>query len=128
MINGGFIEDASLCLSGGIYTTYWLELIMHFSRNTPITSIYSKSKLNSLTALFKNPRMVIPTPDEFYEILRYAVRVKNLLGCSSNNATATDRYGVYKDHQYVVTDAFILNKVRYVRVHNPHNQPDKLKK
>lgn len=94
MINGGFIEDSALCVSGGIYTTYWIELVMHFTLNTPIQSVYSKQKLNLIKANFKDPLEVIPTINEFYEILRYGTRLKNLIGCSSNNV-------------------YIINKINY---------------
>jgi hypothetical protein len=43
-------------------------------------------------------------------------------------AKVSARYGIFKAHQYVVTDVFTINKIQYVKVHNPHNQPDKLKK
>jgi hypothetical protein len=38
-------------------------------------------------------------------------------------------YGIIEKHQYAVTDAFILAKnCRVLKVQNPHNIPDQIKK
>ena len=40
----------------------------------------------------------------------------------------TAQYGVIKTHQYAVTAAFVINNIKIVRVQNPHNQADNIKR
>ena len=87
-IHGGYMEDAALSLSGGIYDVYHTEIILNVSYNKEITSHYSVGHMRRLQRnVEKNFKRVIPTVNEFFEILKYAIKSKNIIGCSSVNVS-----------------------------------------
>ena len=38
-----------------------------------------------------------------------------------------EQIGIYREHQYALTDVIEVNKMRIVKIHNPHNIADKIK-
>lgn len=37
-------------------------------------------------------------------------------------------FGIYDKHQYLISDAFVKEGIQYLKVYNPHNMPDKIKR
>lgn len=87
-IHGGFMEDAALSLSGGIYDVYHTEIILNVSHNKEITDRFSIEHMKRLQKnIGNNLKRVIPTVNEFFEILKFAIESKNIIGCSSVNVS-----------------------------------------
>lgn len=137
-------------MSGGIYDTYHTELVLNVTSNRPVVDPRSVSYKSRLCRSHGKINSVVPSLNEFYFILRCAIKSKNLIGCFSINVSCclhfrlrigqslrvrislrqtrfTAKYGVICSHQYNVSDVFIAKGKKYVKVHNPHNVPDKLK-
>lgn len=72
-------------MSGGLYTLYSLELVLKSISSQTLTTYHANSKKKQLQSLQQNPNKFIPNAGEFFEIIRYGIRVKNLLGCHSND-------------------------------------------
>jgi hypothetical protein len=85
-VHGGHLEDAVQSMSGGIYDIYHTELVLSVTTNKPIedpaTAIY-KTKLCHMHA--GSIDRVVPNLEEFYHILRCAIKSNNLIGCFSMN-------------------------------------------
>jgi hypothetical protein len=80
-INGGYMEDASLCLSGGTYDIYHTEVVLYVTNNTPVRGQYALQYLRALQYQYSNNiKQVVPDTNELYEILRYAIKCKNIVG------------------------------------------------
>ena len=37
-------------------------------------------------------------------------------------------YGIFDKHQYLVSEVDQIKNIRYVKIHNPHNKIDDIKK
>jgi hypothetical protein len=87
-VHGGRLEDAAQSMSGGIYDIYHTELVLNVSTSKPIedpsTASY-KAKLCHMHAGRIN--WVVPNLEEFYHILRCAVKSNNVIGCFSTNVS-----------------------------------------
>ena len=102
----------------------------HISSRTKINDTQVFRVINHILQSGSRPELVTPDKNELFDILQYAIKYNNIIGCCSPpvNKINTDRFGVYMLHQYNVSDVFIANGSRYVKCHNPHNQPDRIKK
>jgi hypothetical protein len=82
LLHGGIMPNIALVLSGGIHESYSIEIIRH---------LYEKKELKSKTGsvLWKmymkfydrKPEMVLPNKIELFEIIKFAIEAKNLVGC-----------------------------------------------
>ena len=127
-VHGGFMEDAAQSLSGGIYDVYHSELVHNVTSNMQIKSNNTVQFKQNIQSLCKNDlKGVVPTVNELFSILKYAIKTSNLVGVFSLNG-APDQFGVYNLHQYNVSDVFLVGEKRFVKVHNPHNTEDKIKR
>jgi len=128
-IHGGFMEDAALSLSGGIYDIYHSELVLNVTSNRAISSRETVEFKQKLQRLCKNElKSAVPTVGELFCILKYAIRTNNVIGVFSMNGKFTEAFGVFNLHQYNVSDVLEVGQRRFVRVHNPHNVADKIKR
>lgn len=136
-------------MSGGIHDFYLTDLALHLSHKKPISSPIAKFAWNRIIQEYQKPIMV-PNVRELFEILKYAVEKRNVIGCSQINVISlilyysiffwlvlklnylkesiTSKFGVMNKHQYLISDVGLKNEIRYVKIHNPHNKPDAVKK
>ncbi len=128
-IHGGYMEDAAQTLSGGIYNIYHSELVQNVTSNKQITGPQTNLFKKKIQDISKNDlKSVVPTVNELFLILKHAIRSSNLVGVFSLNPKFPESFGVFNLHQYNVSDVFIVQQKRFVKVHNPHNVADKIKK
>ena len=62
--------------------------------------------------------------DDLFLIFETAVKQKNLVIASADANTQ----GVYNNHAYAITDTFKSNGTKIIKLHNPHNIPDDIKR
>ena len=75
------MPNIALLLSGGLHDSYSLELISHFSNKTVLRSKAAKILWKMHLKYFDKPELILPTPDELFEVLKFAFESKNLIGC-----------------------------------------------
>ncbi|RNA24105.1 calpain-2 catalytic subunit [Brachionus plicatilis] len=119
-LNGGFTESISMTFSGGVHNLYVSELVKNATNGSPITNNNAMFFARSLQEQFGSVQAASPNVDELFQIFQYALKTKNLIGCNSN-LDITAHFGANKGHQYAVTAAFLVNRMKIVRVQNPHN-------
>lgn len=109
---------------------YYTELANNISTRSNIKDKQVFRVINHIIQSGNRPEFITPDKNELFDILKYAIKYNNIIGCCSPpvNKVNTDRFGVYELHQYNVSDVFFANGTRYVKCHNPHNQPDRIKK
>ncbi|CAF0824493.1 unnamed protein product [Brachionus calyciflorus] len=129
LLHGGLLANSSLFLSGGIHDNYYTDLSFHITEKRPIITPNARSIFKFINEEFDNkPETAIPTINELFEILKFASRRKDLIGCYQLSDNIADAFGVYGKHQYLVSEVDQIKDIRYVKVHNPHNKLDDIKK
>ena len=131
-LEGGLFENSALYLSGGIYQEYKTEEVLNApKKGTPVPNLK-------------------PDSNDLFEITKIALQKKDMVGCVLENVRhfqniiftlnnlsffylkikdeIARKYGLFKLHFYLVIDFFIAEKVNYLKIHNPHNTPENLKK
>lgn len=82
------MEDAALSLSGGIYDIYHTELVLKLTNNTAITDNTTIRFHQNLKRLYgSNITNMVPTIDQLYYILRFAIKSRNIIGVFSMNVS-----------------------------------------
>lgn len=73
-------------LSGGIHDNYYTDISLFITNNHPITSEAARKILKFINDEFDNkPESVVPNVNELFEILRFASKRKDLIGCYQLN-------------------------------------------
>ncbi len=75
---GGWFEDAALSLSGGIYDIYYTEIIGRKMIDPTVAGIKQ-----SIEFYYGNVETIMPSPNELYEILSYAIGINNAISVFS---------------------------------------------
>ncbi|CAF0824474.1 unnamed protein product [Brachionus calyciflorus] len=127
-LNGGHTENIATLFSGGIQNVYYSDLVKHVTSKSPILNKYANNSAKSLTDQFGSIEAGCPNIDELFFIIQYALKLKNIVGCHSTNKTMTSLLGIFSHHQYAITAAFVKENKKIIRVQNPHNHPDEIKK
>ena len=137
-----------MILSGGIHDTYHGQIASNISKQTPITSFWTVK-----THRFIGVNRAIdecPNEEELFEIIEAAVEQHNIVGANSLIPQECLDHGVAFQHQYAIIGAFYATKektsasdvsetpstssnanadiVRTVKLHNPNNIDDSIKK
>ena len=80
------MSNSSLFLSGGIHDNYYTDISLFITNNHPITSEAARKILKFINDEFDNkPESVVPNVNELFEILRFASKRKDLIGCYQLN-------------------------------------------
>ena len=105
-LDGGRLESIAPTLSGGIHDAYSTQAV-----------------------LASNGSGDLPSIDELFDILVSAIRQNNIVSTASHHSTS-EKYGIKAFHEYAVTQVYLAkrNNARFVKLHNPHNCPDQLKR
>ena len=83
-VNGGFFEDGAVTISGGIYNIYYSDLVKNLTNGSFIADPQVTWIKNSLLRHYgTNVKELVPTVDELFEILRFAIKCKNNVGVFS---------------------------------------------
>jgi hypothetical protein len=84
-LNGGYMENAAMLMSGGIHDTYFCEIVQYVSTGKSIrqTSTFAIQAVNSMLREKKNLRDCVPNANELFLILQTALSRKCLVGAHS---------------------------------------------
>lgn len=83
-MDGGFFEDGAVTLSGGIYNIYYSDLIKNLASGSYITDNQIINIKNNMQRYYGSKMSsLIPTIDELFEILQFAIKHKNNVGTFS---------------------------------------------
>jgi hypothetical protein len=93
MLNGGYLVDGALCLSGGIHNQYYTELVhlVSFSHANKKMQLIKSKEAAYLIKKYEYDRLrledFVPNVDEFFDILLIAYNRQCLIGCTQNDVT-----------------------------------------
>jgi hypothetical protein len=84
-LNGGYMENAAMLMSGGIHDTYFCEIVQYIStgKNIRQTSTFAIQAVNSMLREQKNLRDFVPNSNELFLILQTALSRNCLVGAHS---------------------------------------------
>ena len=86
-LNGGFCEDISVALTGGIHDKYHTQVAKYVSNRTPITNQMANYYVQNLRSAKISVGSVAPNVDELYQIIKIALEQNNIVGCYTDNVT-----------------------------------------
>jgi hypothetical protein len=89
---------------------------------------HAQATKNIVATQFADISVIYPTPKELFDIIEIAFNKKDLIGCHQNQDDIASNFGIFSCHQYVLSGVGKVKDLRYVKVHNPHNTADELKK
>ncbi|RNA24106.1 Calpain [Brachionus plicatilis] len=127
VLNGGHTENIAVLFSGGIQNVYYSELILHVTSKSPIQNNQAEYRANSLKEQFGSIEAACPNIEELFFIIAFALKNKNIVGCHST-LQKSNSFGVIRHHQYAVKSIHVFDKSKIVKIQNPHNYPDMIKR
>lgn len=73
-----------------------------------------------------------PNIDELFYIIKIALHKNDMVGCILEDEDMAVKYGLYKEHFYLVSQVFVQEKATnqhswFVKIHNPFNTKEKIK-
>jgi hypothetical protein len=125
-LDGGLMPNAALMFSGGVHDSYFIEASKYMTNQTEITWSFAQSAFRR--AKDQDQLIFIPTIDELFEILKYAIANSSIIGCFAYESEKSEKCGITNAHQYNIAQVFHVNDKRVIKIQNPHNTEDELKR
>ncbi len=102
MLNGGWMENAALFLSGGIHDTYYTDLCKYVTFKSEIKTKFALNYYNRLIKETKRNLKLIPNINELFEILFFAKEHFNLIGCYALDVITIDRPNLFYVKSFLI--------------------------
>jgi hypothetical protein len=93
MLNGGYLVDCSLALSGGIHNQYYIEIVKHVTQNTAVVLPQAKYLIQKYQFDKISANVITPNVEELFQILLIGYQRRCLIGCTQNNVIKFNKRG-----------------------------------